>query len=386
MTRLGSFTAALLLAHVLASVASGQGALSLQGLGYPPGQMSSRAEGTGGGIADFDPLSVTSPAALAGVGSSAVFFQYSPEFRKVTVPDGEAKTTTSRFTMVAGVLPMGQSWTLGVSSSTFLDRSQETSLQRTQVAGNPTDTVTLTERTKVLGGINDLRLALAFSSNPKVRLGVGGHVFTGSNRINLSRLFPDSAIFTSTAQAARISYAGFAASGGIEFRPIRAIALALSGRKGWDLRAESGDTALGSARIPDHVSGSVVFEGIPGASISARVAHDGWSSLNSLSSGSQAFDGWDTGVGIEASGPRLLQRIIALRAGARFRTLPFGYRPVSGVANDEKVSETSFAAGVGVPLSRDRAAFDFSVQHASRSAADIQERAFILSFGLRVSP
>jgi len=74
-----------------------------------------------------------------------------------------------------------------------------------------------------------------------------------------------------------------------------------------------------------------------------------------------------------------MQRIIALRAGARFRTLPFAY-------NGEKVSESTFAAGLGVPLSRDRAALDFSLQHASRTAADIKERGLILSFGLRVTP
>jgi hypothetical protein len=68
-----------------------------------------------------------------------------------------------------------------------------------------------------------------------------------------------------------------------------------------------------------------------------------------------------------------------MRAGARFRTLPFGF-------NGEKVSETSFMGGIGVPLARDRAAFDFSLQHASRSASTIKERGIILSFGLRVSP
>src|SRR5207237_5783858 len=152
-------------------------------------------------------------------------------------------------------------------------------------------------------------------------------------------------------------------------------------RKGGDLRAESGDTAIGSARIPNHYSASVTFEGIPGAVISARVAHDAWSSLTNLSSsGIQAFDGWDTGAGIEASGPRIMQRIVTLRAGARFRTLPFGL-------NGEKVSEKSFAAGLGLPLTRERAAFDFAVQRASRSGgSDVRERGIILSFGLRVSP
>jgi hypothetical protein len=68
-----------------------------------------------------------------------------------------------------------------------------------------------------------------------------------------------------------------------------------------------------------------------------------------------------------------------MRAGARFRTLPFGF-------NGQKVSETSFMGGLGVPLARDRAALDFGVQHASRSASSVKERGLILSFGLRVTP
>jgi hypothetical protein len=69
-----------------------------------------------------------------------------------------------------------------------------------------------------------------------------------------------------------------------------------------------------------------------------------------------------------------------VRAGARFRTLPFGF-------NGQKVSEKTFAFGFGAPLTRDRAALDVAIQRASRSAgSDISERGFILSIGLRVSP
>jgi hypothetical protein len=375
------FAAPALLTVLFASSGGAQGALSLQGLGYPAGGLSARAEGTGGGVADFDALSVVTPASLSGVGSAALFLQYSPEFRRVTTASGTATTTTARFPLIAGVLPMGQSWTVGLSSSTFLDRSSETSLERRQVVGGPTDTVTLTERHKVLGAIDDLRLALAWTASPEFRIGVGAHVFAGSNRITFSQLFPDSAKFIGSAQAGRISYAGFAASVGIEFHPSRVIGFAISGRKGGDLQAQSGDTAIGKGRLPDHYSASVTFDGIPGATISARVAHDNWSSLNSLSSsGIQAFDSWDTGAGVEATGPRILQRIITLRGGARFRTLPFGL-------NGEKVSEKTFAAGFGAPLTRERASLDVAIQRAARSAgSDVKERGFILSIGLRVSP
>jgi len=370
-----------LLAASLPSEGKAQGALSLQGLGFPPGQLSARAEGTGGGVADFDALSLTTPASLAGVGAAALFFQYSPEFRRVTTSTGSANTTTARFPLVEGVLPVGQSWTVALSSSTFLDRSSETSLSRQQNVGDPVDTVTLVERNKVLGAINDVRLALAWSNSPAFRIGVGGHVFAGSNRITFAQVFPDSAEFISSAQADRISYAGLAASIGLEWYPSRAIGFAVSGRKGGDLRAQSGDTAIGSAKLPDHYSASVLFEGIPGTTISFRAAHDNWSTLSALSSsGIQAFDGWDMGGGLEASGPRIMQRIVTVRLGARVRTLPFGF-------NGEKVSEKSFAFGLGAPLTRDRAAIDLAIQRASRTvSSDVKERGFILSIGLRVSP
>jgi len=376
---------------LIAERSGAQGALSLQGLGYPTGQMSARAEGTGGGLADFDPLSLVSPAALASVGSAAVYFQYSPEFRKVTTSTASANTTTARFPVVEGVLPMGESWTLALSSSTFLDRSFETNLARHMPVGDElTDTITITERNKVLGAINDVRLALAWSRTQAFRVGVGLHVFPGSNRITFSQDFPDTSIFTGTIQTGRISYAGFGTSVGLDFRPSHVLGFALAGRLGGTLRAESGDTVLASGRIPDHYSASVIYEGLSGAVFSARVAHDSWSSLAPLSSdGVKAFDGWDTGFGVEMGGPRLASRVFMVRAGARFRTLPFGFNASSDpLAPDWKeVSEKSFMLGLGVPLSRDRAAFDLALQRASRSAGtSIKERGFIFSFGLRVSP
>jgi hypothetical protein len=75
-----------------------------------------------------------------------------------------------------------------------------------------------------------------------------------------------------------------------------------------------------------------------------------------------------------------MQRLVTMRAGARFRTLPFAF-------NGDKVSEASYAIGFGAPLTRERASFDFAIQHATRKAGpDVRERGVILSFGLRVSP
>lgn len=360
--------------------AGAQGALSTQGLGFPPGQMSTRAEGSGGSTADFDPFSPINPAALSTVGLTSVFLQYAPEFRKVTAGSGSASTTTARFPVFGAVLPLGRSWTAGFSASTFLDRSFETRTQRTEVVGGPDDVVEVTERLRVLGAINDLRLGMAWAGSPKFRVGAGAHLFTGRNRVTLDQFFADSVRNRSSTQQSIVSYTGVAGSVGVSFHPSRVIGFALSGRKGGELRAQSGDTARAEATIPDRISAGVTYEGITGATLSARVSHETWSSLVGLSGSAGVFDGWDSSVGAEVSGPRIMQRIVTLRAGGRYRTLPFG------LAN-EKVTETAFMAGFGAPLSRNRATLDFAVQRAARSSSGgVDERGFIFSFGLRVSP
>ena len=357
-----------------------QGALSVQGLGFAPGQISTRAEGSGGSTADFDPLTPINPAALAAVGTTSLFLQYAPEFRRVTAGSSSATTTTARFPMFGAVVPMGGTWTAGFGSSTFLDRSFETRSERQEVIGAPGDVVTVTERLRVLGAINDLRLGLSWAGNPKIRIGAAGHLFTGRNRMTLDEIFSDSVRNNSSSQSSLVAYTGFAGSIGFAFYPSRVIGFALSARKGGELTARSGDTALASANVPDRISAGVTYDGITGATLSARVSHERWSSLAGLAGSANAFDGWDVSVGAEASGPRIMQRVVTLRAGGRRRSLPFG---LSG----EEVSETAFMAGFGIPLTRNRATFDFSAQRAMRSVAgDIEERGIILGFGLRVSP
>ena len=360
--------------------AGAQGALSTQGLGFPPGQMSTRAEGSGGSTADFDPLSAINPASLSSVGLTSLFLQYAPEFRKVTAGSGSANTTTARFPVFGAVLPLGGSWTGGFSASTFLDRSFETRSERTEIVGGPDDVVEVSERLRVLGAINDLRLGMAWAGSQKFRVGAGAHLFTGRNRATLDELYADSVRNRSSTQQSVVSYTGLAGSIGVSFHPSRAIGFAVSGRKGGELRAQSGDTALAEATIPDRISAGVTYEGITGATLSARVSHETWSSLAGLSGSAGVFDGWDSSIGAEVSGPRLMQRIVTLRAGGRYRTLPFGFA-------NEKVTETAFMAGFGAPLTRNRATLDFAVQRASRSSSgSVDERGFIFSFGLRVSP
>jgi hypothetical protein len=367
-----------------ASPAGAQGALSTQGFGYPPGEFSTRALGTGGGLAQFDPQSSVNPASVATSGDPLLFLQYEPEFRRLSSSGQTQKTTTSRFPMAVAALPIGSKGTLAVSVSTFLDRSWQTTTKRDEtIAG---ENATITETVKSLGAIDDVRLVGAWTANSFIQLGVAGHLFTGQNRLFFSQTFPDSLKFTPVSQVSNLDYTGFGVSAGVVIHPSSVIGLAVSGRKGGNLHARTGDTIVSSAKIPDRYAAAASFSGISGATVSVQLARDLWSALNGLGSEeARAVDTWDVGGGIEATGPRILERTILIRLGARYRTLPF-------VAAGSLVRELAFAGGLGAQFSRNRAAFDVTLQHSSRTPDgsgaldDVRERAYTLSFGLRVRP
>lgn len=367
-----------------ASSAGAQGTLSTQGFGYPQGEFSTRTLGTGGGLAQFDPQTSVNPASIASSGDPLLFLQYEPEFRSLTSGSVTSNSTTSRFPMVVASVPISTQASIGVSVATLLDRSWATSTTREQdVAG---DRATVTENVKSIGAINDIRLAGGWIPNGFIQLGLAGHVFTGQNHLSFEQTFPDSLHFVPVEQVSDLDYTGFAVSAGAIIHPSSVLALAVSGRKGGKLDARSGDTVVTSAHIPDRYGAGISYSGISGATISAQVGRDRWSSLNGLGSAdAKAVDAWDTGLGIEAAGPRVLDRIVLIRLGARYRTLPF-------VAAGAEVHELAFAGGLGAQFSRNRAAFDVTLQRASRSTdasatvGSVRERAFTLSFGLRVRP
>lgn len=383
MQRLVRWIACGFIAAALPLGAGAQGTLSTQGFGYPPGQLSTRALATGGGLGEFDADSPLNPAAIALSSDPRLFLQYEPEFRKLTNGSAFSNTTTSRFPVISASVPIGSRGSVGVSAATLLDRSSQTTFVREQdIAGTIS---TITEARRAVGAINDLRLAVGWAVGPKFQFGVAGHVYTGQNRVFFTQSFPDSLKFSSVTQVSTIGFSGFAASAGLLIRPSRNFGFALSGRKGAKIEAQGGDSTLSRANIPDRISAAVSYEGIPGSSISARIAREGWSSLNGLGStgSASAADTWEGGLGLESLGPRILARQTVLRLGTRYRTLPY-------LAAGAEVREMSFAAGIGTQFLRNRATFDIAVERAGRSVdasnVDARERAYLLSFGLRVRP
>jgi hypothetical protein len=389
--RRASIIAFAVVATALAVVgdAGAQGNLSTFGFGYPPGQLSARALATGGAVGEVDPVSTLNPAALANWGGSAVYFQIEPEFRRVDGPGGSDRTTTARYPLTSGALLLGSRWTLGVAASTFLDRSWATTSRTThQLAG---EDVPATTTFRSEGAINDVRLALAWAARPWLRIGLGAHALTGRNLLSVIDAFDDVATYDTLRQDTTISYRGTALSGGVEVRAGRVASVAASMRVGGRIRAVSGDVTLGRATVPTRFGLTVAYLGFANSAIALRTAYDKWSSLEALGRPSlRAVDAWDTSLGADVAGPRIgADRPLMLRAGFRWRTLPFGATPVDGgtVGPARSVREQSFTAGAGTSLARGRASIDVGVIRARRDAGlSLDERAWILSIGMSVRP
>ena len=388
MRRLSRIVAvALPLSFGIARDGRAQGNLSTFGFGYPPGQLSARAQATGGAIAEIDPVSTLNPAALLNWGGSAVHFQIEPEFRRVDFQGTSSRTTTARYPLTAAALSLGSRWMLGVGASTFLDRSWATAAQTVHLIDDEEVRGTTTFSSE--GAINDVRLALGWAARPWLRVGLGAHALTGQNRISVIDEFEDTVRYEPLRQDTTISYAGAALSAGVELRAGRVATVAASARLGGRIRAESGDVTLGRGTVPNRFGVTVAYLGITNSAIALRTSYDRWSSLEGLGRpGLRAVDAWDTSLGADVAGPRLGgDRVIMLRAGVRWRTLPFVVPGTDPNDDGSAVRERSFSAGLGTSFARGRAAVDVGAVRATRDAGlDVDERAWILSIGMSVRP
>ena len=293
---------ALALLVALAPVIEAQGTLSTQGLGFPPGQLSTRARSMGGAVGEADPLSPLNPASLILLLTPIVAFQAEPEHREVTFGDQRFTSAISRFPLFMGGLPLGSRWRVGLSVSTLLDRTFETTVRDTQFVGIDTAASTFTERSE--GSISDIRLAAAFAVNRWLSVGLGGHALSGSDAIVLTRTFDDPVRFDTLEQRSLIGFGGNAISVGAIASLTRVGALGVSYRRGGSINAYEQGEVVGSGRAPDHLGVSLLSLGLRGATLAVRAARDDWSQLEGMAGTLHIHEGWDIGVGADVTGPR----------------------------------------------------------------------------------
>ena len=365
-----------------AATARAQGTLSTQGFGYPTSGMSTRSLGAGGAITELDPLSATNPAALPSIGGGALYVQMEPEFRRLDVGPGSNNARIARHPLATVAFPVRANVMAGLTLSNMLDRSFETNERHAEVVG--AETLQSTNFFKSDGAIGDVRFALAWTPRSWIRVGVGGHAITGDNRLRSTQQFDDSARFAVISDTTTVTYVGTALSAGATLFIKNTVGLSGSFRKGGTMTVKHADTTLGKANVPDRMSFSVAFLGIRGTTIAARTSKETWSNMRGLGSATLPIsDGWDTSVGADVLGPRWGQRAIQVRAGARWRTLPFG------LVNSE-IKEKSASFGLGTVFARNRLALDVTGIRALRdpvsSTVDLRESAWTVSAGLTVRP
>lgn len=376
MRRLLVSVAALL---AIPTLAMAQGSISTQGFGYPTGGLSTRAAAAGGGFGEFDFSSPRNPSSTLGWGRGGLYFQYEPEFRRVTAGPSSDNTMTARFPIWMAGMQLGSRAMGTLTSSTLLDRTWATRIRGGQILGP--DSVGYEERVESAGAINDVRLGVSYSVRPSVSIGIGLHGYTGENRMNLVRQFDDSLRYGTLIRNLTIGYLGNAFSAGATWRPHRQLALAASVRSGGSLDVRIADTVVASGSLPNRFGAGVRFDGLPGASVAVSVERTQWSSLGELSQTSlTANDTWEVGAGLEMAGPKFRAVPALLYLGYRHRDLPFS---VAG----EVVPETFYSGGAGIPLAGPRVILDMAIQHATRGpVAGITERAWIISLGFTVRP
>lgn len=386
----GAAAAATILAAA-APLAGAQANLSTQGFGYAPGQFSTRALATGGAVAEMDPWSPVNPASIAVFRTKLLFFQAEPEFRTVQAQGGGVdRTTTARYPVILGAMPVGDRWVMSLSASTLLDRTSSTTFSEVQQFGADTQTVTTTY--KLDGAINDLRLAAARTMSSWLRLGVAAHAITGRNLVSVGQAFRDTVSFAPFTLQRNLSFSGGGVSIGGQATGLGFVAAA-SLHHGGTMRMSAEDTTLGEAHVPDRFGASLAYVGIANSAIAVSASHENWSSMNGLGSsiggGCPATgcpttvhgrDAWDTSVGADIQGPRFGDYAIQLRAGFRNRTLPFD------VASRE-VKERSISGGLGTTLAAGHVGLDLGIVRATRDAnIAVSEHAWIVSLGLTVRP
>lgn len=356
-----------------------QGTLSTQGFGYPPGQVGARARAMGTGLAELDPLSPLNPAAIGLLGRPGVYVEYAPEKRRVFANGGRDDATISRFPIVSATIGIGERWLIGLSSSTLLDRTWETSSRL--IIGTPPDTASATTTFRAAGAMNDVRLAAAYRVHRTLRVGLGVHAITGESRTQRELVVPDSTQFIPALERNRFGYSGHALSAGVDWRPSASLGVGVSARTGGSVRAYAGDSLAARGEHPTRYGASVEFSGIRGISLAARAGFTEWSRLAALTqTATPTHDAWEYGIGLEGRGPSVFGTALPLRGGLSRRTLPFG------LPGGAEVTETGIGFGTGTPLAGGRAFLDLTIERLLREAdgGDARERAWVAGFGLLV--
>lgn len=362
------------------AVTEAQGSLSTLGFGYPVGGMSTRVSGTAGAFGEVDALTPNNPSALGGITRTVISAQAEPERR--TLRFGSTKETTSaqRIPLLSVIFPAGHGVAVGLSASSLLDRSY--TLNTTGTVLFDKDTLTTTDRMSVRGALGKLTAGAGWQINPRFKVGLAGHLFTGDNLVARKQKFSDSLSFGSITDTSQVTYFGTALTAGADVRLLKGLAATMSYRTSGGLDARVRDTVRASANVPSALGASLRYDGIAGSQFVLAIEQVAWSKMRGIGSNlTTTHDATNVRFGVETAGPKWRGLPVFVRAGFARNQLPFSI-------SAEQVKESRWSTGVGIPLAKDFGTIDFSLQRANRSlpGTTAKESAWLFGIGLQVRP
>lgn len=360
----------------------------IRGLGLPARPYSVHALGLGGGLALFDNASALSPASLGSLFGLQAGGMATSNWRTSNNPAGEAIGRDTRYPLVqaAGPIHINEFGVVrlvgGVSLSAYSDRNFTlASSDSVTIRGTRFEVL---DTLVSLGGLADVRLAVAWNLSPDLTLGGGVHLVTGNTTMRTVRVV-NSPLYQRAAEQAEISYLGYGASAGVQAQLGSRLSLAGVARVDAPVRVDRDTARVGTIDLPLVVGAGIRYAAHARFRLAGHLLHRGWSrtseSIEDLG-GLGARSTMEAAGGFEwaTSGANVTRW--PLRVGAHYATLPF---PVQAGGEGR---ETGVSIGTGGLFGLGgRGTFDIALARVWRSeGASFTESAFLLSVGFSVRP
>jgi hypothetical protein len=380
MRRAAGVLALTVLAATPAAAQSSQ--FGARGFGVPVRPLSVRALGAGGGFGLFDPESGLNPAAVGQVLFVSAGFMTTQNWRNSESPVGSSSAKDNRFPGFSVTGPIGRStFSFALSATGFTDRNFVLGSVDTLVLRDVP--VEVYDTLISLGGISDLRAALAWRQSRAIQWGIGLHVLTGSNRIRSRRSFADTA-YAPVSEGTIISYLGFGASAGVSARLGSRLTLAGTLRVDERMRAERDTNRSGTTRLPVTVGVGARMLVTDRLMLAGNALFRNWSIASDdlvQQGGVGSENTREIGAGIEFLTRSRRPFSWPIRLGVHHATLPFP------LVTGEQPRELGVSIGTSVRFVADRAGFDLALMRLWRSSGGgFTEQATQLSAGISVRP
>jgi hypothetical protein len=354
----------------------------IRGLGFLDRGVSANSAAMGGGLCLFDGASAVNPASLSVWHGTAGWAVGAGSFHSFDSGSGSTTLTATRFPLIGFAGVIGPRLVLGATISDYLDRNW--SVTQAEIDTLRGAQVAAQDVTKSVGGVSDIRIAMAYRMRRMV-LGVGLHVLSGSTQTSVNRQFPGDSAYLPFTQQQVTSYRGVGISFGAFASPVSGVLAAASVRLNGQLRASSPDSVL-HVGMPVEANGGLSWTPMTGLLVAGTVGYSTWSSASSALQAAgkgRSRDVWSVGLGAEATFLRFAGKQLALRAGYRWRQLPFAVDTAAGAPG---LDEHAVTGGLGFDTAGGRATVDAGLDVGSRAAGALTERFTTAYVGLTIRP